>query len=536
MKKPSNLIAQLGKHLLGQCNFELSKTGLLQLDGANTKPVKLEEGVRPNVVQYFSAKNTLEKYIKLSKKDTLLLYKRLHDFLVSELQDEILEDEKVKAVETSGGFDIGNIKLVELLGPFRHQFTSMRSHNKGLVCAYRDGGFLHPNQFSPDNLERIAPKYYKMCLAQIEMGTIVYAPDKPSVWQDEWESGDASIPDLTHYNSCRHPRWRGVDSDNTERLPEDLDAIFKHTFPDEKMYEYFLDWCAWAVQDKAEVYLVISGAPGIGKGVITRLLTALVGKHNVREASQKQLQSGFNDMLLDSRLVIHDEHPARKKTEISALKKNIEKQQSIQKKFADLGEVQTIWASMLITINKGIPYSFEPNERKFSVLDTTTKPLTQSYNRDEINDLVLKFENDVDYLAAIGHFFLNRKPTHSRIEPMLGKRFWELLVIGLNGFYSYLYEQLGRNHGREKNLLTMFSEYNKQNSKERPTIEGVKTWLEMWEEAGRPIARIYQREGKPYVKSSIKVGSSLPTLEDSEESFASTEESTSSSDGEFDLL
>jgi hypothetical protein len=272
------------------------------------------------------------------------------------------------------------------------------------------------------------------------------------------------------------------------------------------MLDYFYDATHYIVKDRLDVYLVLSGSPGIGKGMYARIMSELLGEDNVKDATKNVLKSSFNDIFVDTRLVTHDEYPAATREEMSALKKNIESKQSIQKKFEDIKTRGDVWASQIITVNKGVRYQFEPNERKFSVLDLTDVPLLDVMTETEIDGVTRRIEEDPEYLARIGYYFLNHKPKASKKIGLKGDRFWDMCLAGLVGFNRFMVAELRRQHGAEHNLDRMIIDYldsRGSRGSEPPTEAEVTDHLKMWKLGGKEIAKVYRRDGSLYLKSLV---------------------------------
>jgi hypothetical protein len=409
------------------------------------------------------------------------------------------EDQRLETL-TDSGFDLNNLQLVTVLG-----------EKDSLVCVDTSTDTLiHPSEFDISNFRVLAPDQFKQAFERVGMCALKYDPTKPDRWDEPWIIGEGSIPNLTHYNLHVTPPWRRMDPDPLETLflPPQIEKIMSHmVMGDSAQLEYLYDAVHFIIKERLHVYLVLSGSPGIGKGFFGTMITQLLGDVNVKDAPKGALKSSFNDLFSETRLVIHDEYPAATREEIASLKKNIENKQSIQRKFKDAKNLEKIWASQLITVNKGIRYAFEPNERKFSVLDLNNVPLLEIMSETEINEVTNRIAKDPEYLAKIGFFFLQRKPKASPRVPLRGKRFWQMVVAGLTGFNRFLYSTLREKYDKEillNHVFRMFADSRKGIRYEEPTEEEVLAHLEMWTLAGKPIAKVYQKEGKVVLRSTIE--------------------------------
>ena len=411
-----------------------------------------------------------------------------------------LEREAERFTEMAdGSFNIRDIQLMTVLG----------KSEDNLVCIDTSQDLLiHPSELDIGNFQKLSPNAFSEAMQNVGMCALSYDPTKDDRWEGDWRIGNKYIRNLTHYNLHINPPWRTIDSDFEPELPKEIRRILSHMVNDnEEQLEYLFDCIHYVLADRLYVYLVLSGSPGIGKGFFGTMMSELLGDSNVKDAPKGALKSSFNDLFSETRLVIHDEYPASTREEIASLKKNIEDKQSIQRKFKDSKNLEKIWASQLITVNKGIRYAFEPNERKFSVLDLNNIPLLEIMPETEINEVTRRITSDIEYLAKIGHFFLNRKPKSSARLPYRGKRFWQMVVAGLTGFNRYLYSTLREKYDKEialNHIFKMYADSRKGNRYEEPTDEEALAHLEMWKLAGRPIADVFSRQGRVFLRSTIE--------------------------------
>jgi hypothetical protein len=81
------------------------------------------------------------------------------------------------------------------------------------------------------------------------------------------------------------------------------------TSGNEEMFDYVINWLAWAVQhpaQRAEVALVFRGGKGAGKGTLGNAMMTIFGQHAVHISSAKYL-TGFNAHLRDASFLFADE-------------------------------------------------------------------------------------------------------------------------------------------------------------------------------------------------------------------------------------
>lgn len=428
-----------------------------------------------------------------------------------------------------GSFNLAGVRIVTVLG------ESKKDSELALVNGSTNS-IIPPSIITVPNFRNLNKTLYDEALRNMSWCNVKYDPTKPKRWEEDYLVVDEYIYDLDHYNLHVDPLWKAI-PDTGEGLPEDILKILSHMVRhNAEQLNCLFDSTHFMLKDRNHVYLVLSGSPGIGKGLYGILLTALLGDSNVKDAPKGALKSNFNDLFSETRLVIHDEYPASTREEMASLKKNIENKQSIQKKFQDAQNLEKIWASQIITVNKGIRYAFEPNERKFSVLDLTNVPLLEIMSETEINAVTERINEDTEYLAKIGHFFLNRKPTFSKQKGFKGRRFWQMCVAGLTGFNRYLLSELRKEEGKQYVFNSLAKSYiSKINGRELPSEEEVIAHLEMWRLAGRPIARISRVDNRLVLTSMI----TPQMFQDSDEAEAEVYEEGEDAifvDDDFDML
>lgn len=97
--------------------------------------------------------------------------------------------------------------------------------------------------------------------------------------------------------------------------PDIKALIFNLVGRDPGAYEYVLDWIAKPMQSlrcdgvpfKLLVALVFLGAPGSGKGTLSRILQAIYGQSNFTSIGQEALDGRFNEELIDKLFVVANE-------------------------------------------------------------------------------------------------------------------------------------------------------------------------------------------------------------------------------------
>lgn len=242
---------------------------------------------------------------------------------------------------------------------------------------------------------------------------------------------------VTQVNTYQIPSWqfaRELTSSEVKEfshLPNILDNFFRALFPSQDSREFVYDWLHFAITKRCETYLVLNGAKGIGKGIFTDYICRkLMGDRNWKQAAPSALESNFNAMLVDTRMIIFDEMPINDSEKVAKLKKYINKDQAIEFKGVDVGETITTYNSFIISSNNLSDIKIEWDDRRFSVMDLTELKLDQIWSKDTIDSLVAALE-DESIIRSFGYWLMYRNPTGNEFTVHKGDHFWKLCYTSL---------------------------------------------------------------------------------------------------------
>jgi len=229
------------------------------------------------------------------------------------------------------------------------------------------------------------------------------------------------------------PAWRLRTDITDAKCPERITDLLNHLFKgDKETIDFFKDWLYLSIVSRNETYMVLNGAKGIGKGLLSSLVKMIAGRGNYTEAPDSVLNTQFNAPLDYNRVISFDEVKVGKK-EHSRLKRIINKHQAIEKKGKDAERERETFNSFLISNNDLNDMYMEPDDRRFSVPELTTKLLRGLWNEDELEKLAEDIENCEEMAAQFGwHIYsrgLGRKIDSFKV--LKGERFWELCYNSL---------------------------------------------------------------------------------------------------------
>lgn len=230
-------------------------------------------------------------------------------------------------------------------------------------------------------------------------------------------SGDFEHQECTHINTYSKPEWQlnrkltDHEAKEKAKIHYLIEDFFTHLFPDPKCKEFVFDWLHYAVSSRCETYLVLNGAKGIGKNVLSNNICAsLVGKNNHKIAHKGALDQ-FNVILSECRMIIFDEFKITDDEAINALKRYANADQMIERKGIDVGKTEKTYNSYIICNNALTDMKIEWDDRRFSVADLTDKKLEDIWPAEKIKRF-LDMINDPasEEMIGFGYWLLYREP------------------------------------------------------------------------------------------------------------------------------
>tara|TARA_Y100000004_G_scaffold44740_1_gene49133 strand:- start:151 stop:1470 length:1320 start_codon:yes stop_codon:yes gene_type:complete len=225
-----------------------------------------------------------------------------------------------------------------------------------------------------------------------------------------FENGDL----ITYFNTYEPPKWM-VDEygqyleyvEKVDIIPKRYEKFFKHLTDNKKSeYDYILKWLANAIQNRNFCVLSAIGAPGIGKGVLGEIMVGLVGSSNFCKTDNRLIRKDFNSQFKDKRLVFCDEINIKKTDHMNKFKDLINQRIEIEGKGENAINSEN-FASIYIASNNMDSLFVPENDRRFSIIELTSKRLDAVFNSQEIDELIS--EENVNKLAAyLYHLEINQ--------------------------------------------------------------------------------------------------------------------------------
>ena len=246
------------------------------------------------------------------------------------------------------------------------------------------------------------------------------------------------------------PSWR-LDEDPYDPAkvvcPPEILRFLRHLIPDRNCRRFVLSWLHYALVRKSETYLVMNAAKGVGKGIFSLLLKALVGREHYTEAHRGFLDTQFNSLLANRRMVVLDEIAVNTAEKVNKLKSYINRYQNIEGKFKNAEDAIEIFTSFMISNNSVSDMHIESDDRRFSVVDITEKPLRDLMSALEIRELTDAIENDLELQKQFGRWILHkcRSDEYDAYYVWKGPKYHELVYQSLTEWQRYIIELLQDN-------------------------------------------------------------------------------------------
>ena len=206
--------------------------------------------------------------------------------------------------------------------------------------------------------------------------------------------------------------WRGFDrqvvnesklwiDDDIEDIQAACSKILHHLREnicngEQQAFDYLLNWCAFLFQkpeQKAEVALVITGLPGIGKGQFSKYLYKMVGQwHSWVIFNGKTLHNRFNSSLNRAKLVILDEVDRNDHKGFDGMIKGMltEEMKRTEEKYGAVS-MQRVFSNYIFLSNNSVAVNIQDRQRRWQCFDAQVPDLNA--NPRYFDELVHEREN-----------------------------------------------------------------------------------------------------------------------------------------------
>jgi hypothetical protein len=471
------LVAEFSTLLCATHSVEVTRSGVLKIDSEKIDHKNIEK----ELIKIFSTSEQHAKFFPLLK--AFVPATRILDAL-----KRAIRTVQISAKNSDIKSDI--IRSFD----FAHYRPIVSIDQKG------DVSFINTKtkkvaKLSHANYEKYVPKEERK---EPIFGVVGFNPYRPeSIYLDTIDGQT-----VTYANTYSPPEWQlsreltAAEAVSYSNVPVIIARFLTTLFPEARAREFVLDWLHFAVTKRCETYLVLNGSKGIGKGLFTdHLCKTLMGKDNHKLAAPGILETNFNAMLENCRMIVLDEIPINDSDKIAKLKKYINTDQAIERKGVDVGGTITTYNSFIITSNAVNDMKIEWDDRRFSVMDMTETKLDEKWNREDIDELVAAF-NDMEVMRMFGYYLMYRQPQGDEFTVYRGEHFWKLCYASLPEWCKTIIDEV--TSGKHEILIDEIirAEYTRRNPQGRlPHAIKIEDFIKNYRHKGKDsLGEFYRTE------------------------------------------
>jgi hypothetical protein len=245
----------------------------------------------------------------------------------------------------------------------------------------------------------------------------------------------------------------------------------------------------------------LNGAKGIGKGIFTdHICKALIGKDNHKLAPPSGLDSNFNALLENCRMIIFDEFKIDEDEKINKLKRYINKDQMIEHKGQDVKKTIQTYNSFIISSNSLSDIRIAWDDRRFSVVDIATSKLDEAWTSKEINELIdMINEDDSDLMRQFGYWLLYRNTKENEFGVYKGSHFYKLCYSSLPEWSKVIIDEVTTGLYDSLDDVSLRMAYKDRNPMGKfPQVHRVEDFLKNYKHDGKHYLGEISKSGKSW--------------------------------------
>jgi hypothetical protein len=254
---------------------------------------------------------------------------------------------------------------------------------------------------------------------------------------------------------------------------------------------------------RCETYLVLNGAKGIGKNLFSEnFCKPLMGTHNHKVAQPSALESNFNALLKDCRMIVFDEFRIDTPEKINKLKRYVNEEQMIEEKGKDVDASQKTFNSFIISNNDMADMKIAWDERRFSVMELTKKKLRDEWNSAKIQEF-LDMCKDQHAMKQIGYWLMYRQPRYTKFDAFKRKHFYDLCYTSFSEWQKIIIDFAVSKTYTEITNADLKKEYRKRTESTRlPSYARVKDFVENYRHEGEySLGEVYKQAQDVWILS-----------------------------------
>lgn len=295
-------------------------------------------------------------------------------------------------------------------------------------------------------LTDIDPQYYIQCLPKDIRGGFV--PTACTIKYDPYSLSPTKVIEkyrqqVTEINLYKPPQWRLDEFEGPVECPSLAADLMYHLFDgNHEAISFIVAWLKKMILRRNETALVLNGAKGTGKNIFISMSIKLVGEENSGKAPVELLDSKFNGVLENKRLIYHDECKIDKKKH-TRLKDILNSNQNIERKGIEADNMTETYNSHIIANNDSHDFYTEYDDRRFSAPPLTEETLLKAFGQKKIDRLLEALE-DPKFIQQLGNWILEQEhPVYDAPNYMWKcEKFHSLVFTSLHGWQQYMVEYL----------------------------------------------------------------------------------------------
>jgi len=317
---------------------------------------------------------------------------------------------------------------------------------------------------------------------------------KPSYDDECLELNSPSMKEcIQEINIAEPPEyWNHLD-DAEAFLPERIQKLFLHLFPDKNDLDYVYGWIHYLIFSRNETFLYLSGEQGTGKTTLAMLMCHLVGFDNFHIVKGSFLNDKFNDYLCENKLIFADEFRCVTEQEKSTLKAIANDYVGTEKKNIEQSTKQNK-ASFVLVNNQSHHFVIYPEDRRISTPKICDQKVEDVFGR-EFAEQLQKDIVDPQCLAKVFNFFRYLEPTYSRYEPLKNQHFYDLVSTSVSKFYRFLIVYVTSQDRKEvkyTEIGEIFRKGSPYSKKDIPSPIAIKHFLTHYKHNGHEVLVDYE--------------------------------------------
>lgn len=262
----------------------------------------------------------------------------------------------------------------------------------------------------------------------------------------------------TYLNLYSPPAWRFNSFYYNEpipaasSMPTEIEKFIHHLLPDEFNRNFVLDWAANSLRNKNQLFLVLIGRTGVGKGMLANLLGGVHGSAELGDVRnyfeipfKNYMNTKFNAYLETITLFFLDEIKIKTEEEENALKSLVNKTFTKEGKGKDQ-ENKELHASLIMASNFQSAAKLDADDRRYAFPDLGEVKITEFLKAEPYNGMDPdRYWKEVlftkDNVKAFAHYLWHRKITNQLYSPPPTKQAKKVKIAATRDEVRFLIEE-----------------------------------------------------------------------------------------------